>query len=248
VTYTGVPDWQDATIPQGGSDILYSAALAAGTSQWTIVCSQTLGVYPYLFIGLSFATANTVEIVPASSFAIPGQQQWQYAAAGGPVYFIIPYGGPIGDIITVNIYTTAVAGGAGGVVDVIGLRALPDGLMWNGVSPCAKSFFQPWTPTNGSSTLIASPGSNQCLLIGSISVPLIVPQAATVSARLSATKSGNTNNLANCFATSSISVGNNVDYGNGILLDPGTGVTAVASATPTTAFSGGVFYDIVALY
>jgi hypothetical protein len=247
VTVTGTLDWQDPRQPQGADAQLLDAFVPATSVTATEVCSPTLGIYDYLGVNLSFAVAVFC-VVEVASTAIPFiPTQSIYVPAGGSPTLFFPYGGPIGDVLTVTVTFTPAVGAGGGFIIVDGLRSWPATQRPDGIVPCRNSLYASISWSTPSTTVIPAPGAGLAILVGAICQPIIVPAATLVAARLTGTMQGANCHLASAFATTGVIWSDEVECGPGILMDPNTAVTQLASATPATSYAGGIYYDIVSI-
>jgi hypothetical protein len=246
MTYVGSPDWTDPTQPQGLYDRIGQIILTAGeTIQSQNLPTMTGEYHRYFIIGQPDVTCQVTVTVTDGPNGITYQAS-QYQVANSPVYFSIPAFGILGNDSSDWEVTQSVASGAtGSLYQLAGCRYYPEGSPLNGRPPLQNSLAATWGPVMGASTVIATPGISQRILLGAVVLPNVATAAGISQGRLLGTIGGVQTPLATITANTTGGQGSTMSFGDGILLDQNTGITQNFSAALNAVTNGAVFYDVV---
>lgn len=242
---TGTPDFLSATIQQAGADQLYENVEMAPGTEWTGTTNVAQGAYQWLAFVLQFPVSSAFNVGYIGANLVSAQQASKYFFAELPSFMLLPAWLPVGVAVDFQL-NSSVAQTASGSLTIYGVRGPLLGLTPMFRYPCQNSLCAQIAVVTGTSTVIAAPGSGASILLGSILMPQINPQATTIATKLLGTIQGTVQNLGVSFAATSLSDQWVPMTGNGIKLDPDTALTVNSSSTPTGALTGTVFYDVVA--
>ncbi len=157
---------------------------------------------------------------------------------------IIPNANEPGDSRTITAYLSAAS--VNNVVNVYGLTTLPVVPRADGRTPAIGTFgvaFQ-W---NFTGTLVAAPTTPRRIMLKTIVPAAAFSTTGTVAGDITATVKGVTVPIfaAAAGTTGGALQGGPVDFGDGLLLDPGTGISQTTGAAVTNGYPGLIVYDIV---
>jgi hypothetical protein len=245
MTYVGVPDWQDPHQPQGLFDQLVTNDIAVGQStSGSISMGTESGIYVrYMVICSLLAQNNQVTALVQSG--VPGFQSTAVKYSNGGTVTVFPYSlGVVGQEAFITISVSNVIAFNPMNFVVFGCRSFPKGWTTLGYPPCENSRAANWVPVNGASTPIAAPATGR-LLIGGIQSPTGSNPGGAQFFQLVGQVNAVPRVMSGWVATVAGAPTTFSDFGDGVLLDPNTGVTANGTGAPANLYDGTIYYDIV---
>lgn len=242
-TYFGSPDFQDPRQPQAGGDLLGTFSIPVGQTIASFDLAQTLGSYQRILVQGSSSNSGVVTCYITDTWTAYEWQYSRYCTGVSNFAFAVPTFGVVGDTqLNVILQVQNAVTGVPMTFNCYGLRYFETGFRYDALQPVQGQFFANTGVSGaGSVVVVPAPGGGERILISNFWISS-GGAGGNNNTQLSWTMNGTTQPWGGIdFSINDIY---NQDYGNGVLVDFGSGITYNTFDAGTTN-EVGINYDIV---